>query len=497
MTGSVPRRLVRAALPVAAAAGVVVAGCARPGAPSGGPQDRRPPVVASVQPEPLSTIEPGDRTLRVRYNERISERPLRGTLADAVTVSPRTGEVVVSHEREGLDVELEGGFRAGLVYRVSIAPTVKDMFENPMAVPFEWVFSTGDSIRPNAVVGQVWDATTGVGVPDALVELRRVVAGDEGPALGTGAPADTFAYFARTDTLGIFALRYLPTGPVELFALQDLDGDGEEDFGEAVRRYRFQLAAADTVVLPPSTLPLLPADTTWAVLEDAEILDSLTLRLEFDDFLDPTAPIEEVLVELTAAVDSTGAVVEAAQGAVAPGIEQVFHEAGFVVWADSVAEAQDAAHAAAAAAAAAAGDQPDAPLPDTVPPDTVPPDTLPPDTLPPGAVVAGAVVPDSTLEAGVEGEILDASAGEGAARPRTPDEFAREASQELLPNGRLVPQTTLVVRLAEPLPAGVPFDLRVERVINLSQLPGGGGTITIEREPPEPEGPPPGPRVPR
>jgi len=103
-------------------------------------------VVESVEPEPFSTIEPGDRTLRVRYNERISERPTRGSLEDVVTVSPRTGEVGVSHDREGLDIEVEGGVREGLVYRITIAPTLEDMFDNPMAVPFEWVFSTGDSI---------------------------------------------------------------------------------------------------------------------------------------------------------------------------------------------------------------------------------------------------------------------------------------------------------------------------------------------------------------
>jgi hypothetical protein len=421
-------------------------------------------VVESVEPEPFSMIEPGERTLRVRYNERISERPTRGSLADAVTVSPRTGEVEVSHDREGLDIDVEGGFQEGLVYRVTVAASLNDMFGNPMAVPFEWVFSTGDSIRPNAVIGQVWDATTGEGVSDAVVELRRVAGADGAP------PADTFAYFTRADSLGIFALRYLPTGQVELRALQDLDGDGEEDFGEPVRRQGLQLAASDTVTLP--NLPLLAADTTWAVLEDVEILDSLTLRIEFDDFLDPTAPIQEVLVRLTPAVDSTGAVLEAAQGAAEVPVQRVFHEAGFAVWADSLAEALDSMTV---EPAAAATDTAEVPIPDPPAPDTLVADTLPPDTVVPAVGGAGAETPR-----------------EGEARPVTPDQYAQDAALDLLPNGVLVPQTTLVIRLAEPLPAGVPFDLDVRQVINLSQLPGGGGTITLEREPPEPDEPPPG-----
>jgi hypothetical protein len=348
------------------------------------------------------------------------------------------------------------------------------MFANPMAVPFEWVFSTGDSIRPNAIVGQVWDATTGVGVPDATIELRRVAGGD------TGAPADTFPYFARADSIGIFALRYLPAGPVELLALQDLDRDGEVDFGEPLRRQRLQLGAADTVTL--TNLPLLASDSTRATLEDVEILDSLTLRIEFDDFVDPVSPIEELLVSLSPAVDSTGAVLEAAAGAVAPAVERVFHEAGFVVWADSIAEALDSL---AAEAPPAAQEPSAAAITDPTPPDTTLPDLVLPDTLPPDTLAADSVPSPAEL-------LQEETPPEGAARPRTPDQFALDQALDLLPNGARVPQRTIVVRLAEPLPAGVPFDLLVDRIINLSQVAGGGGTLTIERELSEPEEPPPG-----
>lgn len=449
------RRVSRFSAPALAALVVAAAACARPGAPSGGPEDRRPPVVASVEPEPFSLIEPGSRTLRLRFNERISERPLRGTLEDVVTVSPRTGEVSVSHDREGLDIEIGGGFRAGLVYRVTVAPELNDMFGNPMAVPFEWVFSTGDSIRPNAIVGQVWDATTGDPVTGAAVHLRRVPGGAGDP------PADTFPYVARTDSVGIFALRYLPAGPVEVVAWEDLDGDREVDFTEAVRRQRLQLGASDTVTL--TNLPVLAADTARAVLEDAEVLDSLTIRLEFDDFLDPAVPIGEVAVELVPAVDSTGAVLEAAQGASAPAVARVFHEVEFAEWADSLAEALESAAVAA-----------DTLPPDTVPPDAVAADTMPPDTLPPGR------------------EAEDTAGAAPPARPATPQDFALDQALDLLPDGNPVPQTSLVVRLAEPLPVGVPFDIVVSRVINLAQLAGGGGRVTVEREPPEPEEPPPG-----
>jgi len=482
-------RRVRGLAPLLAALTVATAACARPGNPTGGPEDRRPPVVESVEPEPFSTIEPGDRTLRVRYNERISERPERGTLEDVVVVSPRTGEVEVSHDRMGIDIEVEGGFREGLVYRVTIAPSLRDMFDNPMAVPFEWVFSTGDSIRANAVVGQVWDATTGDPVDDATVYLRRL------PGADGATPSDTFPYVARTDSVGIFALRYLPAGPAEIVAWQDVDNDAEVDFAEARVEQRLSLGATDTVTL--ANLPILPADTTRAVLEDAEVLDSLTIRVEFDDLIDPLMPIDEIMVTLSPAADSTGAVLEAAEGATAPGVERLFHEAGFAEWADSLAAARDSAAAEAEEAAQAAAEEAaelaaaDTLAADTVAADTIgaappTPDTVPPDSLPVDPAVAdtvpGQVAPVDSIEA---------ATGEAPARPSTPDEFALDEALELLPDGRTLPQPSFVIRLAEPLPRGVPFDLEVGRVINLSQLAGGGGTITIELEPPEPEDPPP------
>lgn len=476
--------LARGLAPLLAALMVVAASCARPGSPTGGPDDRRPPVVDMVEPGPFTSIEPGDRTLRVRFNERISEQPARGagTLQDAVLVSPRTGDVVVSHDRMGVDIEVEGGFREGLVYRVTIAPSLNDMFGNPMAVPFEWVFSTGDSIRANAVVGQVWDATTGNPVEDATVHLRRVAGPDESP------PSDTFPYVARTDSTGIFALRYLPEGRVEVVAWRDVDTDREVDFAEARADRLLSLTATDTVTL--ANLPVLAADTSGAVLEDAEVLDSLTIRVEFDDFIDPQMPIGEITVSLSPGVDSTGAVVEAARGATAPGVERLFHEAEFAEWADSLAAARDsvaeaeAADAEAEAEAALAGA--DSAAADTLVAGPPPADTVVPDS------VAPPPLPDTLAGQAEPGDSALASAAERPAPPSTPDQFALDEALDLLPDGRTVPQTSFVIRLAEPLPRGVPFDLEVGRVINLSQLAGGGGEITIELEVAEPEEPPPG-----
>ena len=439
-------------LPLVAALAVAgAASCARPGAPIGGPPDLRPPVVDEVEPAPFAEVEPGDRTIRVRFNERISERPAEGTLAGAVSISPRTGEVSVRHRSDGIDIELDGGLQPGLVYRVTIAPVLRDLVgDNPMAVPFEWVFSTGDSVRPNAIVGAVWDGETGEPVPDAVLEVRRALSEDE-----VGVAGDTFPYTARSDSVGIFALRFLPEGLLEFRAFRDDSRDDSLDvYTEPFNLQRFSLGPSDTLPLP--SVPLLATDTSAAEVTEVAILDSLTLRVQTDDLLDPRAPITEVGVQVVPATDSLGVVLEEAAGADPIEVERLFHEAGFAEWVDSIVEVSAEL---AEAAAEAAG------------PVVEPGDTLPPDSAALAALEQGTET---------EGEQPAGASSAALARMTLPDAL------DLLPDGSTVPQASFVVRLASPLPPEVPFDVVVRRLVNLGQVGGGQGTARILLAAPEP-----------
>ena len=143
--------------------------CARQEAPRGGEPDRFPPAVVSVVPEALSTTDDLDEEIQIQFNERISERPVAGTLLDAVVVSPMSPEIRVRHKGDMLEVQVTEGFVPGLVYRVTVLPVIRDLFGNTMRRPFEFVFSTGGAFNQNAVVGQVLDRVTGRASRDALV----------------------------------------------------------------------------------------------------------------------------------------------------------------------------------------------------------------------------------------------------------------------------------------------------------------------------------------
>ena len=103
--------------------------------------------------------------------------------------------------------------------------------------------------------------------------------------------ARAFGFIERHPVGYIFAFRYLPEGSYSVTAFDDVDRDGALDFRETQGSASASLAAGDTLLLD---VPMLPSDTTAAVAVTASALDSVTIALEFDDFLDLDAPATDV-----------------------------------------------------------------------------------------------------------------------------------------------------------------------------------------------------------
>ncbi|MFW6200233.1 MAG: carboxypeptidase-like regulatory domain-containing protein, partial [Gemmatimonadota bacterium] len=211
--------------------------------------------------------------------------PQGGTVEDAVVVSPLTSEVEVDFQRSAIEVSLEEGFESGRVYRMRVNPVVVDMFSNPMTAPFELVFSTGADFSAGAVAGVVLDRITGEPVPDARVHARP-------PDEPESAP-----YLSRTDEDGIFAIRYLSSGSYLVTAFEDQNRSGDPDVGEARESQSVELgSAADTVFM---SLEVLAPDTTPPRVTNLGAVDSVTIRVTIDDFLDPSESLEPVEVTLS------------------------------------------------------------------------------------------------------------------------------------------------------------------------------------------------------
>ncbi|NJD18602.1 MAG: hypothetical protein FIA95_04875 [Gemmatimonadetes bacterium] len=442
-----------------AAAGLVgLAGaCARQGTPPGGPEDRRPPVVVATYPDTFAVLtEPFRGPVRFDFNERVSERTSAGTLDQAVVVSPRTGRVRVSHGRQSISVDMDGGFKPGLVYRVTLLPVLRDLFNNQMTTPFEVVFSTGGAYNASAVAGTAWDRVTADGV-----EALEVLAFGEG--------GDSVPHAARTDTGGVFVFRYLPPATYTLVAFQDRSRNGVADRMELQGGTTFQVGGAATLIVD---VPVLQPDTTPARLTKAAAVDSLTVLLEFDDALDPMSAAGLMGVTLTS--DSTGALVPL----------RVLHEREYVAWR---AELEDSFVRldSAEARQRAMDELEDLPRRrDTVQVDTAAVDTAAADTAR-GAPPRGPRAPEMPRSSRPLPPELPAAAAGGGRALALGGPPGAAAAEVLAPDGRPLPSRRLVLRLDEFLVAAAAYKLFAGSVVNINGVGGGGGEATVVRQLPQ------------
>jgi hypothetical protein len=353
------------------------------------------------------------------------------------------------------------------VYRVTLEPIVSDMFGNQLVDPFELVFSTGGDPTPTTLAGQVWDRITGRGVAEVTVHAI--------------AP-DSLVHVSATNADGIYAFRYLPGGDFGVSAFEDRNRNDTIDASEVRGLAPASLGAGDTLLVD---IPMLAPDTLPAVVRSVEALDSVTVVVGFDDFLDPDRPASDVVVGIEL------------EGGTAPDIVSVLHEAEYAEYVDAVADSfarldsLDRAEEVARTAAVADTLPPADPLQPTPPaieqPDTAPPIALPPVVVPP---IAGEPAPDTT--------VADPAADSAAAdtvpepppgrRPPVPLTPVSGSSPGLMEGtGRILPSSRLVLLLAEPLEQDVEYGVRVSSVVNINGLEGGGGEGTLVLEAPIPD----------
>jgi len=251
-----------------------LASCARSEPPPGTRPDNTPPRVSELSPDFRAEVPGFDGFARVRFDEPLSNPR---NLGRDIVGSP-AGRYEVKPGRSGLEVRPADGWRDSVVYYIRLPSGVTDLLRNRATAPVEWLFSTGGAVPVTEVRGRVINRVTARGERD----LRVLFLG-----------ADSVPYTAVSDTGGTFRLPGLPPGSYEVAGFQDQNRNFTYDTEfEPGGRAEFSLDEdAPTAEL---RIVMLPADTTPPVLATASARDSVTLRLEFDDPLDPEAELSEV-----------------------------------------------------------------------------------------------------------------------------------------------------------------------------------------------------------
>jgi len=240
------------------------AACARMGAPPGGPEDKQPPRVAEVAPHTDSAHVPLNLELVLAFSEKVQKEQAQLL----VELSPNPGRLYFNWDGPRLSIMAQDSLRPDVTYRVRVRPGVTDMHRVKADSSFVSYFSTGSEFDAGEISGTVTLADSGV----FGAVIRAAWMKDT-----------TLVYDTYTDSSGAYRLPYLRTGGYHLLAFRDANRNGSFD-------YTREPGAESTtsVIFEPSKVDFTieTADTTAPVFRSAEVADSLTVRLVFDDPLD-------------------------------------------------------------------------------------------------------------------------------------------------------------------------------------------------------------------
>jgi hypothetical protein len=239
--------------------------------------------------------------LEIRFNEVVAERPSATgaagspvTLEAIVLVSPRTGTAKVEWHRETISIEPRGGFKPNTTYRVTLLPGLADLRGNVSRATRSYVFSTGPTIQPYAILGRVFDWQAGTFASGAIVE-----------AVANPGTADSTIYIAVTDSLGQFDVG--PLAPGRYFIRSFIDADRNRDRGVVEKWDTTTVNVTDH--RPSIELLAAQRDTAIIGIQGVQALDSVWVRIMLDKPYDPRVQLAFTMVGIKRA-DSSDVQVE-------------------------------------------------------------------------------------------------------------------------------------------------------------------------------------------
>ncbi len=257
--------------------------------PPGGPPDGTPPLLIGTIPDSIRVLDGFDGWVEFKFDEIISEgtQPNFGTgngeLERLVMVSPAPDSVIprVQWKRNRLLVRPRDGWRPNTVYRIELAPGIRDIREpsNVSAQASVITLATGGTLPSRYLIGRAVDWTTQRPVPLALIEAMLL--------------PDSLPYRTLADSNGRFAFGPLPSGTFLVSAIVDQDRN----------RRRGPKESWDTVRVSPATdvvgeIWAYPRDSTPPRILSAERVDSFTIGVSLTQTLDPrfTLPADSIRV---------------------------------------------------------------------------------------------------------------------------------------------------------------------------------------------------------
>ena len=253
---------------------IVMAGCAVPVPPTGGPPDRDPPTLVFSVPPDGSVNQTIDR-ISFQFDERLDER----SAAQAISVVPdfdQPFDVRIRNDR--IEVIFPGPLRSNTTYIITIDSGLRDAHNVSLTEPITVAFGTGPSINRGKLKGRVLHFSDGT--PAVSTDVFAFVV-DSLAVVQAGTTPD---YRTQTDVEGYFSLSYLREGPYRVIALRDANRNRILDRGEKAAFPPVDVLVADSIgqaVDRPWVLATI--DTEHPRIQEARALSNQELQLRFSE----------------------------------------------------------------------------------------------------------------------------------------------------------------------------------------------------------------------
>ncbi len=202
---------------------LLLAGCADPRLPTGGPPDKTPPALETTIPEP-ETVNFTDTSVRFTFSEYVDQASF--TRAFSMTPEPE-GRLRFKWRKRRVEIRFPEALRENTTYVLTIDKNLRDSRGLALTTPIIFAFSTGPVINKGRLSGRVLEPAQGNAAPGFDVFAY---------ALADSAALDSLperpAYRTQTDDNGRFSLSYLNEQPYFVLALQDRNRSLRPDANE-------------------------------------------------------------------------------------------------------------------------------------------------------------------------------------------------------------------------------------------------------------------------
>jgi hypothetical protein len=206
---------------------ILLHGCARVGAPTGGIKDTTPPSYLKGTPGNRSTHFSA-KEIELEFDEYLQLKDLNKEL---MISPPLEKKPDIRLKGKSIRINLENKLLPNTTYTFNFGNAIVDNNEGNPLPDFEYVFSTGDNIDSLAVTGKVLDAFSHKPADEA--EVMMIMLYDN---LADSAPLKEIPrYVGRANRNGLFSINNIKTDTFRVVALNDANNNMRYDpFNESI-----------------------------------------------------------------------------------------------------------------------------------------------------------------------------------------------------------------------------------------------------------------------